>query len=167
MGEVEKLIPAAVEAVALEPCDDTLRELLARLEAINGREYHFPWRVVPSDGKPIIAGARSGNLFRGFIATWPEADLAVAAVNALPALLSELSRRQAAIAAKDARIAELEAENARLWEGLEKVKPECGLGCRGEYDDGRCGLNGGLPCCTVRLALCDALAAAGKKEEGR
>lgn len=69
-----------------------LRKLLTKASAVNGFSWYFPWRVIPYDGKPIIAGAKSGNLFRGYIATWQEADLAVAAVNALPALLDEIER---------------------------------------------------------------------------
>lgn len=43
-----------------------------------------------------------------------------------------------------------------MFAALHAVKPECGLGCRGEYDDGRCGLGAGMPCCTVRAAIAKA-----------
>ena len=50
----------------------------------------LPWEVVPSDGKPIIASNRHGNLFRGYIATWAEADLIVAIANGMPAVIAAL-----------------------------------------------------------------------------
>jgi len=55
-----------------------------------------PWKVVPESGKPIIASETGGNLFRGFIATWPEADLVVALVNNLPAIVTALRQAEAA-----------------------------------------------------------------------
>jgi hypothetical protein len=76
--------PAVVDSALL----DHLETLLAKSE---GQYSKLPWRVLASDGKPIIAGTKhGGNLFRGFIATWPEADLACAAVNSLPVLIKAL-----------------------------------------------------------------------------
>lgn len=57
----------------------------------------LPWKVVPEAGKPILRG-QVGNIAHGFIATWPEFDLIVAAVNALPALLDERDRLIAEVA---------------------------------------------------------------------
>lgn len=70
---------------------ERLAGLLAKVGEPNGLEWTLPWRVVPCDGKPIIAGNKSGNLFRGYIATWQEADLIVAVVNALPDMIAALS----------------------------------------------------------------------------
>lgn len=65
-----------------------MRELIADTERHMPK---MPWRVIPSDGKPTIAAReRSGNLFRGYIGTWKDADLACLAVNSLPALLDEV-----------------------------------------------------------------------------
>lgn len=87
------MIPAPTELVA------RLRGLLAKTDSPNGHDWLYPWRVVPSDGKPIIASNRGGNLFRGFIGTWDEADLVVEAVNALPAFLDLIEAQAAEIAA--------------------------------------------------------------------
>ena len=66
---------------------EALRPLLADIaHPTAGLEWTLPWRVQPCDGKPTIVSNRGGNLFRGFIGTWKEADLIVAAVNALPTL---------------------------------------------------------------------------------
>lgn len=78
-------------------------EMARRLEALlvksEGAYPKLPWRVVPSDGKPIIAGTKhGGNLFRGYIATWAEADLAVAAVNSLPGLIATIRTQAAELA---------------------------------------------------------------------
>jgi|GEM_PF-7025839 hypothetical protein len=66
------------------------------------------WKVTPSAGKPIISMPGGGNLFQGYIATWNEADLIVAAVNALPSLLTELEA--------------LRAERGRMVEGLQDAR---------------------------------------------
>lgn len=71
---------------------ERLREALINVDGPNGHDWMFPWRVQPCDGKPTIVGHKSGNLFRGYIGTWQEADLIVAAVNALPRLLAALAR---------------------------------------------------------------------------
>ncbi|WP_303763739.1 hypothetical protein [Sphingobium yanoikuyae] len=63
------------------------------------------WKVVPNAGKPIIAMPGGGNLFQGYIATWQEADLIVAAINHLPALLDRLE-------AAEARFVDLEYRSA-------------------------------------------------------
>lgn len=74
---------------------EALRQMLQPLlKAIEhpdlGLDWTLPWKVVPCDGKPIIASNRGGNLFRGYIATWQEAELIVAVVNALPDILAAL-----------------------------------------------------------------------------
>ncbi len=56
-----------------------------------GLGWTLPWKVRPCDGKPIIASNRGGNLFQGYIATWQEAELIVAVVNALPDILAALT----------------------------------------------------------------------------
>lgn len=71
---------------------EALRKMLVPLlKAIEhpdlGLDWTLPWKVVPCDGKPTIASNRGGNLFRGYIATWQEAELIVAVVNALPDIL--------------------------------------------------------------------------------
>jgi hypothetical protein len=87
--------------------NEELRALLAKSDAPNGHDWMHPWRVVPSDGKPIIASNRGGNLFRGYIATWDQADLIVAVMNALPDLLDlaaqSLTERSTPESEEDAR----------------------------------------------------------------
>lgn len=87
-----------------------LRELLAKTDSPNGHDWLYPWRVVPSDGKPIIASNRGGNLFRGFIGTWDEADLVVEAANTLPALLDLIEAQAAEIAALREALGKVAAE---------------------------------------------------------
>lgn len=74
---------------------EELAAIVARLSALlAASERHLsmlPLRVVPRDGKPIIASHRRGNLFCGYIATWQEADLVVATLNALPKILAALA----------------------------------------------------------------------------
>lgn len=70
---------------------DELAALVAKVSSPNGWDWMFPIRVVPVDGKPTIASQKGGNLFRGYIATWQEADLLVALANAAPQILSYLS----------------------------------------------------------------------------
>lgn len=76
---------------------DAVREALEPLrklfDAAEGQWPKTPWKLIPSDGKPIIASERGGNLFRGYIATWQEAELVVGIVNALPAILAALDSR--------------------------------------------------------------------------
>lgn len=83
---------AAIDA-ALSPEASALRATL--LELLNGighptlgLDWTLPWRVQPCDGKPTIVSHKGGNLFRGYIGTWKEAELIVAVVNALPQLLN-------------------------------------------------------------------------------
>lgn len=66
-----------------------------------GLDWTLPWKVKPCDGKPIIASNRGGNLFRGYIATWQEADLIVGVVNALPDILNTLTNPTSDIAPVD------------------------------------------------------------------
>ena len=80
------------------PGDAEVRKALADLLAgiahpTAGLEWTLPWRVRPCDGKPTIVSNKGGNLFRGYIGTWREADLIVATVNALPGLLANPSGR--------------------------------------------------------------------------
>jgi len=83
-----KLPTLSAQQAAGEAVLEKLRELLKGIEhPTAGLEWTLPWRVVPCDGKPIIASTRGGNLFRGYIGTWKEADLIVGVVNALPAML--------------------------------------------------------------------------------
>lgn len=70
---------------ALEPLLKAVSHVIPLLS------WTLPWKVIPCDGKPIIASKRGGNLFQGYIATWQEADLIVAIVNALPDILSALA----------------------------------------------------------------------------
>ena len=94
LAAIESAEDAADRAVpftllqALEP----VRKLL---DASDGpwKVMTLPWKVIPSDGKPIIASNRHGNLFCGYIATWAEADLIVAVANAMPAILAALNCR--------------------------------------------------------------------------
>lgn len=85
-----------------KPAGDALD--LAGLEALlaesEGAWPKMPWQVVASDGKPTIRAAKNngGNLFRGYIATWAEADLACAAVNALPGLIAHIRATDAELA---------------------------------------------------------------------
>lgn len=66
---------------------DHLRELLGAATAV-------PWKVKPVDGKPTIMSDRGGNLFRGYIATWQEADLVVALRNSADTILTQLEALQ-------------------------------------------------------------------------
>jgi len=70
---------------------DELRPLVEKASRPNGWDWMFPIRVVPVDGKPTIAAHKGGNLFRGYIGTWEEADLLVALANAAPRILAALS----------------------------------------------------------------------------
>ena len=86
MTPQEELKPCPNEALV-----DKLRELLEKSER---HLKKIPWRVIPCDGKPIVAGnGHSGNIFRGYIATWEEAELVVETINALPTLLDALATR--------------------------------------------------------------------------
>lgn len=79
------------EALECGLSDDDIAKLRELLDHTERHLPKIPWRVIPSDGKPIIAGRKgSGNLFRGYIATWKEADLACLAVNSMSALLDEI-----------------------------------------------------------------------------
>lgn len=71
---------------------ERVRALLAKVMIVNTADYHFPWRTISRNGKPIIAGNRSGNLFNGYIATHDYADLVVEAINALPEFLATLDK---------------------------------------------------------------------------
>lgn len=84
-------------ALSMGQTPDAVREALEPLrklfDAAEGQWPKTPWKLIPSDGKPIIASERGGNLFRGYIATWQEAELVVGIVNALPAIFSALDSR--------------------------------------------------------------------------
>lgn len=85
----------AIEAIArpVDPVPQADLERLAELLEFTGRHLPgLPWSVHGDAGKPMIAGAKSGNLFYGHIATWKEADLLCLAINSLPAMLSEIQR---------------------------------------------------------------------------
>ena len=71
---------------------DGLRELVVGAFSPNQLEWYLPWRVVPDAGKPTIVGSNSGNLFRGYIGTWSDADLIVALVNAAPQIIALMER---------------------------------------------------------------------------
>lgn len=63
---------------------------------IDGAQQHasingLPWRREANAGKPLLYGGENGRgalIAHGTIGSWGEIDLAVAAVNALPALLA-------------------------------------------------------------------------------
>lgn len=79
------------ETISCGVSNDDIAKMRELIEHTERHLPKMPWRVIPSDGKPTIAGReRSGNLFRGYIATWKEADLACLAVNSLPSLLDEV-----------------------------------------------------------------------------
>ena len=77
--------PAEVDALIAE-----IAPLVEKVASPNGWDWMFPIKVVPVDGKPTIASHKGGNLFRGYIATWGEADLLVALANAAPRILAAL-----------------------------------------------------------------------------
>lgn len=91
------LTPQPVQADGLREAER--RALIAELQPLadkaagpNGWDWMFPIRVVPVDGKPTITSHKGGNLFRGYIATWQEADLLVALANAAPRILAALAQ---------------------------------------------------------------------------
>lgn len=90
---------AAIEAlerpVPIVPQADIDR-LAELIEFTNRHSPGLPWSVHGDAGKPVIAGAKSGNLFYGYIATWQEADLLCLAINSLPAMLAEITAARAA-----------------------------------------------------------------------
>ncbi len=87
--------------------------------SING----LPWRRGASGGKPLLYGGSEGRgacLAYGTIGSWNEIDLAVAAVNALPALLAS----HAALVALDCSdilgVAESCASGLPRWDHVSK-----------------------------------------------
>lgn len=75
---------------AVEERKALIAELLPLIEkalGLNGWDWMFPLRVNPVDGKPTIVSHKGGNLFRGYIGTWQEANLLVALANAVPRLI--------------------------------------------------------------------------------
>lgn len=73
---------------------DELQPLVEAAAGPNGWDWMFPLRVQPVDGKPTIVSHKGGNLFRGYIATWSQADFLVALANATPRILAALSATQ-------------------------------------------------------------------------
>ena len=67
-----------------------LLPLIQKAAGPNGWDWMFPLRVKPVDGKPTIVSHKGGNLFRGYIGTWQEADLLVALANAAPRIIRAL-----------------------------------------------------------------------------
>jgi hypothetical protein len=81
----------AAPVIALTP------EVIADLrKLLDGAQQHasingLPWRRGANAGKPLLYGGEEGRgalIANGTIGSWTEIDLAVAAVNALPALLA-------------------------------------------------------------------------------
>lgn len=70
--------------------------LVEKASGPNGWDWMFPLKVKPVDGKPTIVSHKGGNLFRGYIGTWKEADLLVALANAAPRILAALATEASA-----------------------------------------------------------------------
>ncbi len=86
--------PAPIIELTPEVLAD-LRRLLDEVQQFAGLTG-LPWRRGASDGKPLLYGGKPGHgalMAYGTIGSWPEIDLAVAAVNALPALLAAIEDR--------------------------------------------------------------------------
>lgn len=82
---------AASEAGEVAALAAELRPLIDAAAGPNGWDWMFPLRVKPVDGKPTIVSHKGGNLFRGYIGTWQEAELLVALANAAPRILAALT----------------------------------------------------------------------------
>lgn len=95
-----------------------LAPLIDRAAGPNGWDWMFPLRVNPVDGKPTIVSHKGGNLFRGYIGTWREADLLVALANAAPRILESLRALPAPVA----------SQGVALHEAVERFLAD--------YDDG-------------------------------
>ncbi|WP_367347538.1 hypothetical protein [Sphingobium yanoikuyae] len=80
-----------------------MTDIIQELRGLIAKATLGNWKVVPNAGKPIIAMPSGGNLFQGYIATWQEADLIVAAINHLPALLDRLEAAERVIDFLDMR----------------------------------------------------------------
>jgi len=83
--------PKQAEQQGVEALVQELRPLVDAAAGPNGWDWMFPLRVQPVDGKPTIVSHKGGNLFRGYIGTWQEADLLVALANAAPRILEALA----------------------------------------------------------------------------
>lgn len=93
---------------------DELQRLVDAAASPNGWDWMFPLRVVPVDGKPTIVSHKGGNLFRGYIGTWKEADLLVALANAAPRILAALTPKPEGETVTDDGEAEAYRSD-RLW----------------------------------------------------
>lgn len=82
---------AASEAGEVAALAAELRPLIDAAAGPNGWDWMFPLRVKPVDGKPTIVSHKGGNLFRGYIGTWQEADFLVALANAAPRIVAALT----------------------------------------------------------------------------
>ena len=98
---------------------DGLRELVERALSPNQLEWYLPWRIVPDAVKPTIVGSNSGNLFRGYIGTWSDADLIVALVNAVPQIIALMER--------EARMKEALAPFAEIADTVEALAPNVSI----------------------------------------
>lgn len=83
--------PAPVIELTPEVIEELERLLdgVQKIASVTG----LPWRSEPSGGKPVLCANKATKgctIAYGTIGSWNEIDLAVAAVNALPALLTAL-----------------------------------------------------------------------------